>query len=107
MKNIGGSILPSSCPQILEPLPFRGGVLRVVPDEAVDTHRLTFNGGTIASHPNGYSCHALAERMIAGEAKRTDAQASYIVACGGSVEWAALKAATTGNKMVTAENGEK
>lgn len=94
MKNIGGSILPSSNPQILRPMPFRGGVFQVVPDYEKDTHRLTFNGVTIASHPNGYSCHCLAERIIAGLPYKVQAQANYIVDCGGSSDFSAINALT-------------
>jgi hypothetical protein len=83
--NIGHSILPSSCPAILQPMPFKGKVLQVVPDYKADTHHLTLDGKTIASHPNGYSCHCLAERMIAGNAEKIKEQANYIVACGGRV----------------------
>ena len=62
-RNIGGSILPSSCDQILAPIETRFGILVVRQDEAADTHRLMLSkdGSTveICSHPNGYSCHAL------------------------------------------------
>lgn len=93
-KNIGGSILASSCPQILQSMPFKDGRLRVVPDYEADTHHLQLNGQTIASHPNGYSCHALAERMIAGDTKRIQDQAEYIVACGGESNFEAINQAT-------------
>ena len=85
--NIGGSILPSNEPRILQPIPYRGGVLLVVPDSEADTHHLTFNGNAIATHPNGYSCHCLAERMAAGLADRTLDQARFIVDCGGSADF--------------------
>ena len=91
--NIGGSILPSSCPSILQPMPFRGRVLRVVPDYEADTHHLQLNGVTIASHSNGHSCSALAERMIAGDLKRIRDQAEYIVRCGGRSDLAAINSA--------------
>lgn len=90
-RNIGGSLLPSSSPQILKPMPFSGGVLQVFPDVEGDTHHLKFNGQTIASHPNGYSCHCLAERMIAGDARRIQDQAGYIVDCGGSCDFEAIE----------------
>lgn len=93
MRNIGNSILASSCEQILGPMPFGGRVLQVVPDYEKDTHHLTLNGATIASHSNGYSCHALAERMIAGDAKRIEEQAKYIVDCGGTADFEAIRAA--------------
>lgn len=98
MKNIGGSILPSSSPEILRPIQFKTSVakistLQVVPDEQRDTYDLVFRGTlfdderrfVVASHPNGYSCHELAKRMVAGERSRACEQFVYIVACGGSV----------------------
>ena len=90
--NIGGSILPSSSPQVLQPMPYHGGVLQVVPDYAADTHHLQFDGKTIASHPNGYSCHCLAQRMISDTPARVQSQAKYIVDCGGSVDFDLLAA---------------
>lgn len=95
--NIGGSILPSSCPEIIKPMPFNGKVLQVAPDYGQDTHHLTLDGKTIASHPNGYSCHALAERMIAGDVKRIRAQAQYIVDCGGQSDFEAIAKAIKDN----------
>jgi hypothetical protein len=87
-KNIGGSILSSSSPHILQPMPFKSGILQVRPIEKEDTHTLVFVSGseviTLASHPNGFSCHALAERMIRGEEQRTREQAEYIIRCGGT-----------------------
>jgi hypothetical protein len=81
--HIGGSLLPSNSPEILRPIPFNGGALQVVPDIEADTHRLTFNGEVLAEHPNGFSCHVLAERMVQGDLERVTAQADYIVRCGG------------------------
>lgn len=87
--NIGGSILPSSCPEILQPIESAFGVLQVRPLPNEDTHALflTTPKGEVrlAEHPNGYSCHNLAERLIKGDRKRINAQAEYIVDCGGRV----------------------
>lgn len=87
MKNIGGSLLASSEPRILVPIKTPFGTLQVVPDEQRDTHDLileTQYGRTvIASHPNGYSCHILAERMVSGVEERIANQAAYIARCGG------------------------
>jgi len=93
MKNIGGSILPSSSPEILKPLKFKSAVwagnLQVTPNEKKDTHELFLINGDerqlLASHPNGFSCFELAKRMAARERMRSCEQATYIIACGGSV----------------------
>lgn len=94
MKNIGNSILPSSCPRILQPAKFNGGILQVKPDEAKDTHSLYFTKAgsetVLASHPNGYSCHCLAERIVSGDADRIANQAHYIVECGGESDWVSI-----------------
>jgi hypothetical protein len=91
LKNIGGSILPSSSTSILQPMTFKSGKLQVRPMEKEDTHTLVFVTGTevitLASHPNGFSCYALAERMIRGEEQRTREQAEYIIRCGGSANF--------------------
>lgn len=86
-RNIGGSLLPSSCPHILKPIVCGAGTLQVraVPD--LDTHMLFLRhdrGETqLAEHPNGYSCHVLAEAVASGDVARSIAQAEYIQACGG------------------------
>ncbi len=55
--------------------------------EQIDEHALFLTRGeseiVLATHHNGYSCHALAERMIKGEIGRSEAQAQYIGECGG------------------------
>ena len=49
-----------------------------------DTHGLfAENGDLIASHPNGFSCHALAIRIR--DNSEALAQADYIVRCGGLI----------------------
>lgn len=94
MKNIGGSLLPSSSPEILTPIKFSAGQMQVIPDEARDTYDLVFtnDGATtiLASHPNGYSCRCLAERIAGNERHKYLEQAEYIVLCGGSVDFRAI-----------------
>lgn len=89
MKNIGGSILPSSSPEILKPMPYKMGSLQVQADEGKDTHHLCYIVGdgskVLASHPNGYSCYNLGRRMIRETPNMSRAQADYIVRCGGTV----------------------
>ena len=88
MKRIGNSVLPSSDPSILKPMPLGEAVFQVVPDEPMDTYHLVFchndSAAVIASHPNGFSCHCLAERIIKGNSERIKNQAEYIIACGGT-----------------------
>jgi hypothetical protein len=86
MKNIGGSILPSSSPKILTPIVCSFGTLQVKAQPELDTHSLFLGDTIIASHPNGFSCHALAERMQKGEWVRAMEQADYIVRCGGTAD---------------------
>lgn len=88
LRNIGGSLLPSSDSRILTPIKFKGGCLTVKPDSENDTHHLVFeksgNYRILASHANGYSCHSLAERIISGDAAKILAQLKYIDDCGGT-----------------------
>lgn len=88
MKNIGNSILPSNCPAILTPMQVGRRTLKVIPDEVNDTHCLICaiggNQTILASHPNGYSCHSLAKRIIEGDDEQIDRQAIYIRRCGGT-----------------------
>lgn len=93
-RNIGGSILPSSCDQILTSIETRFGTLVVRRDEEADTHRLTLSKDEgiveVCSHPNGYSCHALAQRLAGVPSGpwpsrgSWEEQAEYIVDCGGT-----------------------
>ena len=105
MARIGGSILPSSEPRILQPITGKYGVLQVIPVEALDTYALQYTfprpkregdkgnepdtyTTTIVTHPNGYSCHNLADRIIKvwnGEVADMHAlkQFDYILDCGG------------------------
>lgn len=90
----GGSILPSSDPRILQPMVGKHGtfVVRPVPD--LDTYVLEFatlDGEykpTVAMHPNGYTCHGVAERVLSvWDGKREPSYAleqfDYVQACGG------------------------
>jgi len=92
MKNIGGSILPSSSPEILRPLKCPSllwpGDLQVIANEEKNTHELWLIGGErklLASHPNGFSCFELAKRIVARERSRACEQAAYLIACAGTV----------------------
>lgn len=83
-------MLPSSNHEILKPAPFNGGMLQIVQDKPNDTHRLEFNGSVLASHPNGFSCDALAAGMLSGNLKSVEDQSDYIIRCGGSSNLAAI-----------------
>lgn len=86
---IGGSLLPSSEPRILQPLQGKHGTFQVKPLPELDTYCLFFNEDVLlAMHPNGYSCHSLAERILAvwdgsRDLKYALDQFDYILACGG------------------------
>lgn len=84
--NIGGSVFSSSSEQILKPITWSLGVLQVRPDIKNDTHELVWVAGesetVLAEHPNGFSCHELAKRIVAGRNDAQD-QAEYIIRCGG------------------------
>ena len=71
-------------------MPHGNIVLQVMPDEKMETHHLVLTRNNlptiIASHPNGFSCHSLAERIIEGNANRITEQADYIVRCGGTAK---------------------
>lgn len=86
-RHVGGSILPSSNRQILQPMVCKFGTLQVRAILVLDTHMLFLTTATgeiiVAEHPNGYSCHELATRMMAGDAKKVREQAQYILDCGG------------------------
>lgn len=66
------------------------GDLRVVRDEAADTHRLMRGNRIVASHPNGFSCHTLGKHLHEGNPIKAEKQANYIVACGGTVDFTLL-----------------
>lgn len=88
---IGGSILPSSDPYILLPQKGVHGTLQVRPLPEEDTYGLFLNEKQIlAKKSNGYSCHALAERILLAWRGERDvayalAQFDYILECGGEV----------------------
>lgn len=87
-RHIGGSLLASSEPGIFEPMPAPFGTLQVIEVQEADTHALILlreNSVTLlATHPNGYSCHELAKRILAGNTDRAHKQADYITQCGGT-----------------------
>lgn len=74
------SILPNSSARILAPMPCG---LQVRWHEELDSHVLYQNERMIAAHHNGFSCHNLAERMLAGNLERALSQFDYITDCGG------------------------
>ncbi len=86
--HIGGSLLASNNEYILKPIHCQPLVFQVRPDIEADTHHLigTHDGKefTLASHPNGFSCHVLAERIKLGNRDNAIRQADYIVACAGT-----------------------
>lgn len=91
-RNIGGSILASSDPLILKSIEGKHGTLQVRAVESLDTHALFLKRdageSVIAMHPNGYSCHALANRLLAawegtGHYNLAMDQFDYILRCGG------------------------
>jgi hypothetical protein len=87
---IGGSVLPSSEPLILLPLKGVHGTLQVRPLPEEDTYGLFLDDKQVlAKKSNGYSCHALAERILLAWRGERDvayamAQFDYILECGGS-----------------------
>lgn len=90
-RNIGGGIFNSNCAEILKPINFKNGALKVEPDYFNDTHHLYFDDKSFASHPNGFSCHSLATRLVLGDKDKIKEQADYIVRCGGEVDYTFLE----------------
>lgn len=88
IKHFGGSLLPSNEPRILQPVNTPFGVLQVRPIAELDTHGLfhTHDRGEslLATHPNGYSCRVLLDRMVGGDAAKVRGQVEYILQCGGT-----------------------
>lgn len=84
--NIGGSLLPSNESRILKPVDAPFGVLQVRVIADCDTHGLFCGESLLATHPNGYSCHALLERMVSGDTNKTRDQVKYILDCGGTAK---------------------
>ena len=87
-RHIGGSILPSNEARILLPPKTSYGALQVRVIAELDTHGLfhkhALGESLLATHPNGYSCFALLERMAARETDRAVEQVNYILNCGGT-----------------------
>jgi hypothetical protein len=87
-RHIGGSLLPSNEPGILQPVETTFGTLQVRVIAELDTHGLFCkHAGSewlIATHPNGYSCRALLDRMSAKHVDRVRDQVQYILDCGGT-----------------------
>jgi hypothetical protein len=88
--NIGGSVLPSCGYGVLDIVDLGEHYAgQVVPCPEQDTYRamVVRDGGPpieIASHPNGYSCKNLLDRMVKGDDARSMEQFDYILACGGT-----------------------
>jgi hypothetical protein len=83
-RHIGGSLLPSNEVRILRPVETSFGTLQVRVIAELDTHGLFCGESLLASHPNGYSCHALLEYMVAGNTDRARDQVKHILDCGGT-----------------------
>lgn len=93
-SRIGGSILPSSDPQILKPMVGKHGTFLVRPVPDLDTYVLEFESTdgkykpTLVMHPNGYTCHGVAERILKAWAGEREIdyvmrQFDHVLACGG------------------------
>lgn len=82
------TLLPNSSPEILLPMEGKGGIFQVVWIDNCDTHALLFivdeMPQLLATHHNGYSCHALAKRICTESLERATQQLEFIRACGGT-----------------------
>lgn len=92
-RHIGGSILPSNSPEVLQLMQLPGGTLQVKVDAEDDTHRLWATRNIfpndpqeVAQHPNGHSLACLARRMRSEPEERVKAQHEYILLCGGTAQ---------------------
>lgn len=92
-RHIGGSVLLSSEPRILQPIETPFGILQVLALPELDTYALFLRKmgdsgvemvSLLATHSNGYSCHELATRMVRGAEAKVRAQVAYILDCGGT-----------------------
>lgn len=87
-RHVSGSLLPSNEPRILRPVETPFGTLQVRAIAELDTHGLFHRHARgeslLATHGNGYSCHALLERMVARDDAKIVAQVEYILDCGGT-----------------------
>lgn len=88
MRHVGGSILPSNEPRILQPVETPFGILQVRVIAELDAHGLFRRHAAgellLATHPNGYSCRELLDRMVARQGDRVRQQVQYIMDCGGT-----------------------
>lgn len=84
MRHVGGSILPSNEARILKPVETPFGTLQVRVIAELDTHGLFHEGSLLATHPNGYSCHVLLEKIVARDSDGVTRQAQHILDCGGT-----------------------
>lgn len=85
--HMAGSLLPSESRETMAPLAWGTRTFQVVAVQALETYVLTLSHerGTsrLAEHPNSYSLHALAKRLVSGDHAHALAQRDYIEACGG------------------------
>ncbi len=96
-RHVGGSLLPSNSKEVLKLRVSTLGDLQVRVLESADTYALFYRATgaesfrMIASHPNGFSCAELADRMIhawtmpltESRCARVLQQFDYILDCGG------------------------
>jgi hypothetical protein len=86
----GNPVLPGCEPRLLKPIVTKWGNLQVYPIHELETHGLKFlDRFTCAMHPNAYSVHNLAERIVAFWEGRAPIghpmdQFEYIQQCGGN-----------------------
>jgi hypothetical protein len=82
------SILPSSDPSILKKMNGKNCQYQVIKLHDCAEHALVrhSNGycGVVCTHDNGYSCHELGKRILAGDVIEAQYQAKYIMRCGGT-----------------------
>lgn len=87
-RHIGGSLLPSNEARILQPVETLFGTLQVRVIAELDTHGLFHKHAAgeslMATHPNGYSCRELLDRMVKGDVDRARRQVQHILDCGGT-----------------------
>lgn len=87
-RHVGGSLLPSNEARILQPVVTSFGTLQVRVIAELDTHGLFHKHAAgeslLATHPNGYSCYELLDRMAKREIDRAVEQVKHILDCGGT-----------------------
>ncbi len=79
-------MFPSSRSEILEPILFKGKSLKVIKDNQSKDYVLKLDEIFIASHSNGFSCHALAKRIVSLDLEKVKDQLNYLVRCGGRID---------------------